>query len=300
MSIRYPFYTCDVFTDVRFGGNQLAVLPRAEGLSDVEMQQIAREFNLAETTFVLPPQAGQTRRVRIFTPSCEVPFAGHPNIGTAAMLAAHGELGPVGEAHSVVFEEQAGLVPISIERRPGGRFFCELKAPEPLSLGSIVPAAIVAAAATLAEAEILTATHEPRGASVGLGFLLAEVRDRATLARARPNVVGLDRLAAEFGEPYLHLYTRDGDGFDLRARQFSSSDPQLEDPATGSANAALAGLLAHCNPTGSGMFRWRIAQGVEMGRPSVLEARVEKLAGVVTGVWIGGQVVPVSEGFLEL
>ncbi|MDX2058351.1 MAG: PhzF family phenazine biosynthesis isomerase, partial [Gemmatimonadales bacterium] len=96
--MRYRFVTCDVFTDVRFGGNQLAVFPRATGLTDGQMQQIAREFNLAETTFVFPPEAGQTRKVRIFTPACEVPFAGHPNIGTAAMLAAHGELGDVGQS----------------------------------------------------------------------------------------------------------------------------------------------------------------------------------------------------------
>ncbi len=299
--MRYRFYTCDVFTDARFGGNQLAVFPTAEGLTDGQMQQIAREFNLAETSFVFPPEAGQTRKVRIFTPGCEVPFAGHPNVGTAAMLAAHGELGTVGQTHAVTFEEKAGLVAIAIERRPGGRFHCELKAPEQLSLGATVPAVVVAAAASLSDADILTTTHQPQAGSVGLGFLLAELRDRAALERARPNVAGLDRLAsAEFGQPYLHLYTRDGDGFDLRARQFSSSDPLLEDPATGSANAALAGLLAHYDRSAATEFRWRIAQGVEMGRPSVLEARAEKQNGRVMNVWIGGEVVGVTEGFLEL
>jgi trans-2,3-dihydro-3-hydroxyanthranilate isomerase len=217
------------------------------------------------------------------------------------MLAGHGELGDVGQVHAATFEEQAGHVPIAIERRPGGRFYCELKAPQGLSLGATVPAAAVAAAAQLAEADVVVTTHPPQAGSVGLEFLLAEVRDRAALARARPDVSALDRLASpDFGLPYLHLYTRDGDGFDLRTRQFSSSDPLLEDPATGSANAALAGLLAHHHPLASGEFRWRIAQGVEMGRPSVLEARAGKRDGRVTDIWIGGEVVPVTEGFLEV
>jgi len=299
--MRYRFYTCDVFTDARFGGNQLAVFPRAEGLTDGQMQQIAREFNLAETSFVFPAEAGHTRKVRIFTPGCEVPFAGHPNVGTAAMLAAHGEFGDVGQSLAVTFEEKAGLVPIMIERRPGGRFHCELEAPERLSLGATVPVAVVAAAASLTETDIVTTTHQPQAGSVGLGFLLAELRDRAALERARPNVAALDRLAsAEFGQPYLHLYTRAGDGFDLRTRQFSSSDPLLEDPATGSANAALAGLLAHYDQSGQTRFRWRIAQGVEMGRPSVLEARAEKQDGQVVNVWIGGDVVGVTDGFLQI
>ncbi|MBL8986115.1 MAG: PhzF family phenazine biosynthesis protein [Gemmatimonadetes bacterium] len=298
--MRYRFVTCDVFTDVRFGGNQLAVFPRATGLTDGQMQQIAREFNLAETTFVFPPEAGQTRKVRIFTPACEVPFAGHPNIGTAAMLAAHGELGDVDQSLSVVFEEEAGLVPISIARRPGDRFHCELQAPAPLTLGPEVPAAAVAAAATLTEADVVTTTHPPRAGSVGLGFLLTEVRDPATLARAKPNVAALERLAREFDQPYLHLYTHADDGFDLRARQFSAGDPLLEDPATGSANAALAGLLAHTDRSGRTAFRWRIAQGVEMGRPSVLEARAAKRDGRVEAVWIGGEVIGVTDGFLEV
>jgi trans-2,3-dihydro-3-hydroxyanthranilate isomerase len=137
--MRHRFFICDVFTDTRFGGNQLAVLPDAAGLSDHQMQQITRGFNFAETTFVLPPESGHSRRVRIFTPACEVPFAGHPNVGTAAMLAAHGELGEFGESLQVTFEETAGPVPITIRRRPDGRFWCELAAPEALSLGATVP-----------------------------------------------------------------------------------------------------------------------------------------------------------------
>ena len=132
--MRYRYFICDVFTDTRFGGNQLAVLPEASGLSDRQMQQIAREFNFSESTFVFPPEAGHTRKVRIFTPATEVPFAGHPNVGTAFALATAGELGPIDGSITVTFEEKAGLVPVSIHQREG-RIWCELSAPQRLSLG---------------------------------------------------------------------------------------------------------------------------------------------------------------------
>src|SRR4026209_3033075 len=112
--MRSRYSICDVFTDTRFGGNQLAVLPEASGLSDRQMQQIAREFNFSESTFVFPAEAGHTRKVRIFTPSTEIPFAGHPNVGTAFVLATTGGFGPIEESVTVTFEEKAGLVPISI------------------------------------------------------------------------------------------------------------------------------------------------------------------------------------------
>ena len=143
--MRYQYYICDVFTDTRFGGNQLAVLPSADGLTTDQMQQITREFNFAESSFVLPPSAGHTRRVRIFTPATEMPFAGHPNVGTAFTLATTGAFGEIGESTTVTFEEKAGVVPIRIERR-GERLFCELTAPEKLSIGKKVSAQLVAAA----------------------------------------------------------------------------------------------------------------------------------------------------------
>jgi len=119
--VRYRFVFCDVFTDRLFGGNPLAVLPDARGLSSARMQQIAREFNFSESTFVLPAEAGHTRRVRIFTPTKEIPFAGHPNVGTAFVLTAIGELGDPGESFEVTFEEKAGLVPVAISKRDGGK-----------------------------------------------------------------------------------------------------------------------------------------------------------------------------------
>ena len=299
--MRYRYFTCDVFTDTRFGGNQLAVLPEAEGLSDLQMQQIAREFNFSETTFVLPPEAGHTRRVRIFTPPREVPFAGHPNIGTAFVLATMGAFGPLDGPASVTFEEQAGLVPIAIEKREGGRIWCELTAPQGLTLGRTVSVQAVAAAVSLSADDILTTAHAPQMASVGLPFLIAELRDRGALERARPDITALEGLVADGIElPDLHLYVKTSDGFDIRARMFAPMDGVPEDPATGSANCALVGLLSHLDEAAGGTFSWRIAQGVEMGRPSVLEARSEKRHGEVVNVWIGGHSVMVSEGLIEV
>ena len=298
--MRYRYLHCDVFTDTIFGGNPLAVLPDARGLSDVQMQKIAREFNFSETTFVLPAERGNTRRVRIFTPSIEVPFAGHPNVGTAFALAVSGELGPLAGARTVVFEEKAGLVPITIERRSGGAIACELSAPEPLSVGKSVPAAVLAAAVSLDPREVATVVHAPTAFSVGLPFLFAELVSREALARARSDPAGVDALVAAGVPADVHLYVRSGDEFDLRTRMFAPKDGVPEDPATGSANVALAAALAHLDAKTEGSFRFRIAQGVEMGRPSVLEARVEKRGGAVTEAKIGGASVLVAEGWIEV
>jgi len=297
--MRYRFYTCDVFTATRFGGNPLAVLTNAVGLSAGRMQQIAREFNFSETTFVLPPEQGHTRRVRIFTPTAELPFAGHPNVGTAFVLAATGELGPIGKALTVTFEEPAGAVPVSIQERVDG-FWCELKAPAPLSLGPQVDRDLIAEAVGLDSSDGSLGANPPQVASVGLPFIMVELTDRAALARARYQLDAFRSLAAMGVPPAVLLFTRSGDEFDLRVRMFAPLDNGSEDPATGSANGALAAFLTHLDGSPNGQFRWRIAQGVEMGRPSLLEARTEKRDGVVTGTWIGGASVLVSDGYLEV
>lgn len=302
--MRLRFLTCDVFTDRRFGGNPLAVLPDARGLTAQQMQQVAREFNYSESTFVLPPQRGGERRVRIFTPSREVPFAGHPNVGTAFVLAHLGELGPIDGRRTVVFEEAAGDVPVEVRDLGDGRYACELQAPEPLSFGPALPVEAVAAGVGLLPEDVVTDRHPPQVASVGLAFVVAEVRDRAALARSRPDQAALGRLVeAGAATPDVHLYVRtpgDPEGFDLHTRMFAPFDGVPEDPATGSANAALAGLLATLDGAADGAFAWRIGQGAEMGRPSVLEARAEKRSGALSGVWIGGQSVAVSEGWIEV
>ena len=300
--MRYRYYLCDVFTHTRFGGNQLAVLPQAEGLSSGQMQQVAREFNFSETTFVFPPEeAGHTNKVRIFTPGAEVPFAGHPNIGTAFVLATTGRLGAIDTTLTVTFEERAGLVPITIRTRPDQSVWCELAAPERLSLGKTVDIQTLAAVLSLTADDIATETHLPQVASVGLPFLFVEVRDRAALERVRVNSEKLETLATDSIPSLVHVYTRSEDtDCDIRARMFAPLLGVPEDPATGSANCALAGLLSHYAQRSQGVFDWRIAQGVELGRPSLLEARAEKRRGVVTDTWVGGACVLVGEGWIEV
>jgi trans-2,3-dihydro-3-hydroxyanthranilate isomerase len=298
--VKYRYYICDVFTETRFGGNQLAVLPEAVGLSTQQMQEIAREFNFSETTFVFPARAGHARHVRIFTPAREIPFAGHPNIGTAFVLASSGEFGEIKSSLTVTFEEEGGLVSIAIEESGGKVASCELTAPQSLSFGKSLPVEMVAAAISIDPKEVVAKTHSPQVVSVGLPFIFVELRDRSVLERARINMSGFEALAAQEVMPDVYLYTQGTDGFDIRARMFAPMSGVPEDPATGSANCALAGLLAHYSQQPNGNFSWRIAQGVEMGRPSTLLGRAEKEDGVVQTTRIGGATVLVSEGVLYL
>ena len=296
----YRYFVCDVFTTQMFSGNQLAVLPEAQGLSESQMQNIAKEFNFSETTFVFPPEAGQTKKVRIYTPNTEVPFAGHPNIGTAFILAKDGAFGTFDTGKEVVFEEKAGLVPVKIKKDESGYIWCELSAPEILSIGDPVCKSLVASVLTLNESEILTTTHPPQVASVGLPFLLVEISSANSLIRAQIDLRKLELLIEKAGVSYIHLYCRNVENFDIKARMFAPLDGVSEDPATGSANAALIGLLSQYENIDDSDKNWTISQGTEIGRPSVLCGRTQKQKGKVIGVWIGGHSVLVSEGILKL
>ena len=297
--MKYQFYTCDVFTDTRFGGNPLAVLPDAEGLTDQQMQQVAREFNYSETTFVLPGEKGHAGNIRIFTPATEVPFAGHPNIGTAFVLASSGALGNIDNETNIVFEEKAGLVPIRI-RKNDNSFWCELKAPEDLSIGKTIPVDLTASALSISPEDIETNNHQPQVASVGLPFIMTELKTRNALENARINLSAFEDIYNKGIMPDIHVYIISNDEFDIRCRMFGTLDGVPEDPATGSANCALAAMLAHYEEEADGEFSWHIAQGLEMGRPSVLDARAVKQSGNVSGVWIAGDCVMVSEGYIEI
>lgn len=296
--MQYSFYTCDVFTNTRFGGNPLAVLPNAEGLSGEQMQQIAREFNFSESTFVLPAEQGHTKRVRIFTPTTEVPFAGHPNVGTAFVLASMGEFGDFDET-SVVFEEKAGPVPVTINKSTGG-IRAELKAPNPLSIGEEIPIELVASALSLESDAIVVTTHRPQLASVGLPFVMVEVKDRDALEQARIHMPAFDTIFQMGIMPDIHVYIHTQDDCDIRTRMFAPLDGVPEDPATGSANCALVAMLTHYKPESGGAFSWKIVQGVEMNRPSFLDARTQKSNDEVTGVWIAGECVMVTQGTIEI
>jgi trans-2,3-dihydro-3-hydroxyanthranilate isomerase len=297
--MRYRYYLCDIFTSTRFGGNQLAILPEAQGLNDKQMQNIAREFNLTETAFVFPSEAGYTRKLRIFTPTTEVRFSGHTNIGTAFALATTGEFGTIGSTMQIYFEGKAGVVPVSI-LKPGGKpLACRLAAPEKLSLGEVVSPQLLAPVISLEPSDIVTETHLPCNASVGLPFVFAELKDLSALQHAEIDLKKLYALAEGGMTPYIHLYIHSDDNFDLRARVFAPLDGVPEDPATGSANCAIAGILSHYDEAPNGRYKWRIAQGVEMGRPSTLIAEAVKENGKVVKTTISGSCVMVAEGHIE-
>ncbi len=288
----YPFVTVDVFTDRRFGGNPLAVFPDARGLTDAQMQALAAEFNLSETTFVLPPaDPAHTARVRIFNRTAEMPFAGHPNVGTGCVLATQGR----GKDGVLLFEEIAGLVEVRIERDATGvPVSATIAAPQPLSLGLQLPVEVVAACAGLAPDDVIVAAHAPVVASVGNPFVLAEVTG-AALTRAAPVTEAFRRGLAQFpalnGRLSLYLYARDGAR--LRARMFAPAAGTVEDAATGSAATPLAALLLSFGDAPSAA--WDIVQGVEMGRPSLLRAAARRAADGIRAT-VGGGCVPVLRG----
>jgi trans-2,3-dihydro-3-hydroxyanthranilate isomerase len=295
------FVTVDVFTDRRFGGNPLAVVFNGERLTATQMQSISGEFNLAETTFVLPPkEAAHTAQVRIFTPRAELPFAGHPNVGTAFVLAHRGAVFGKAIGNSLVFEEAAGLVPLDLIKEGNSTVGARLTAPQPLSRGPDVSADAVAEACSLAADDIETRHHGPCAASCGTTFVFAELKSRRALEVAQPRSETFSRNFPA-GANGIHLYVRDAaDGIDIRARMFAPLLGVPEDPATGSANAALAGLLASLRPEPDLALHLRIAQGIEMGRPSLLEASADKRGGKVAEIRLGGRCVAVMNGTIEI
>ncbi len=301
--MKLHFVTVDVFTGTQFAGNPLGVVLNAEGLSGGQMQAIAAEFNLAETTFVLPPKdPANTAEVRIFTPRYEMPFAGHPNVGTAFALARAGtSYGRAVEGERVLFEEKAGLVPISILKDGSTVTGARLASPQRLTVGSEVPAELVASACSLSSDDIETKSHRPCIASCGAPFILAELKTRANLAAATARADVFTREVSKQPATSILIYTQVSENdLDIRARMFAPHHGIPEDPATGSANVALVGLLASLRPESDLRLTKTIAQGVEMGRPSLLQAQAEKTDGVVTATYIGGRCVPVMSGTIDL
>lgn len=298
------FHTADVFTDRLFGGNPLAVFPDGRGIDGARMQRIAREFNLSETVFVLPPEnPAHAARLRIFTPTSELPFAGHPTVGTAHILAATGRIALSGDVTNIVFEEGVGPVPVSIRAEGGKPVFAQLttarlpeEGPEP------PPAADLAEMLSLDPADVLTGADRPRAFSCGLPFLFLPLRDRAALVRARMRIDRWEALLSTFWAPdvFPFCYGAGGGAPDIHARMFSPEMGIPEDPATGSAVSAFAGYIAQRSDAADGTLRHHVAQGEDMGRPSLLDLEVDLRDGAVSAVRVGGSSVLVSEGVLHL
>jgi trans-2,3-dihydro-3-hydroxyanthranilate isomerase len=281
----HRFVIADVFTDQPFSGNQLAVFPDAQGLSDRAMQAIAREFNFPETTFVLPPW-----RVRIFTPKAELPFAGHPTVGTAAVLT---RVRKLDLPTTLVLEEGIGPVPVEVAMR-GAHLHAQFTIEKPVETPAQRPErSAVAAALSLPEAAVLEAWF----ASGGVRFCFARLADKAAVDRAQLDRAAWAKHFREAWSSQIYFFTGD---VDVYARMFAPAYGIEEDAATGSAAVALAGVLAARRSQGEGIFNWRIEQGVAMGRPSRLEASAEKQEGRVVRVKVGGTTVVSAEGTMNV
>jgi trans-2,3-dihydro-3-hydroxyanthranilate isomerase len=302
--MQYGYATVDVFTSRRFAGNPLAVFPDARGLEPGQMPLIAKEFNLSETTFVLPPDDPRhTRRVRIFTPSHELPFAGHPTVGTAFALASLGLIPLAGDRTEVVFEEGVGPVPVAIFAREGQPVASQLTAVRLPEIGPRPPGRYaIAAALSLDASDFLGSPYEPEAVSCGIPFLFVPLRDRAAVARARLNRAEWERVLGSYWAAEIFFFAFDPElpGSDLLGRMFAPRLGVLEDPATGAAVTALGGYLGSRDPREDGTFRWVIEQGFEMGRPSMLQLEIDKRDGRVAQIRVGGPSVFVSEGMMEV
>jgi trans-2,3-dihydro-3-hydroxyanthranilate isomerase len=301
--MKVDFVTVDVFTDRRFGGNPLAVIPDATGLSTGQMQSIAAEINLAETTFVLPPQdPANTAQVRIFTPKAELPFAGHPNVGTAFVLARAGAChGRKITGDRLVFEEKAGLVPLDLTRERGEVVAARLAAPQKLTLGDEIAPEVIAEICTIDAADIETRTHRPVIASCGNNFVFAEVASRAALAKAAVRADAMAKHIPMGRAIGVHLYADVKEhGVEIQSRMFAPLFGVPEDPATGSSNVVLIGLLAHLRSETDLSLSKTMGQGFDMGRPSILQGLAEKKAGRVVDTYIGGRCVPMLKGTIDL
>jgi len=298
------YHTLDVFTDRTFGGNPLAVFPEAGELGERAMQKIAREMSLSETVFLSPPRSAQgTRRVRIFTPAMELPFAGHPTVGTAYLLAATGAVDLSDGDTSIVLEEGVGPVVVEVKVE-GGR---------PVSTRLTTAVAPERRPAPYAPAELARLLSLPEGAvggdgleaefvSFGTPFLVVPLRDLQAARRSRLDLAVWERLLGDAWSRKVYLVSREaeGEGVDLHVRMYAPGAGIAEDPATGGAAVLLGPYLGERQGTRDGTLSWKVEQGLEMGRPSLLEVEADLEGGRALRARVGGRSVLVSRGTMTV
>lgn len=295
--MKYTFHIVDVFSPTPFGGNQLAVLPDAAGISTEGMQQIAREFNFGETTFVLPRRdPANTCRVRIFTPRTELDVAGHPSVGTACALVMKQHVGP-GDPLRLILEENIGPVTVDVTRRNGG-FHGTLTLSGRIETPSGAPSpAEFAAVLSIEPAEVSQVFF----AGAGVPFCFAQLKSKEAVDRAAINRAAWAATLARAWGPHVFFFAGNPqDGGRLYARMWAPALGMEEDPATGSACAALVGAMASKPGFGGTVYRLSVQQGVLIGRRSELEAEARKRDGVVTSVSVGGATTYVASGEIEV
>lgn len=295
-----PYLIYDVFTDEPLSGNPLAIVLDGEGLDDRQMQRIAGEFNLSETVFLSPPNNPlHTRRVRIFTPHHELPFAGHPTVGTAVALA-ESTSGEDGHSALIVLEEAIGPVRCAVSSKEG-RSFGEFDLPQlPFRVGLDLMPETVAAAIGLSPHEIGFENHTIGVWSAGVPFVFIPVANLGAAAKIKLDPYLWEDLMPEVGgrRPNAYIYCREAvhHQSSFHARMFAPDLGIAEDPATGSAAAAFAGAIVDNDMPLDGIHRYWIEQGIEMGRPSRIRLEIEVEGGQIRSARIGGEAVKVAEG----
>lgn len=295
--MRRRFVTLDVFTDKRFAGNPLAIVLEPDELDTAAMQAIAREFNLSETVFVQPPaNAAHRAKLRIFTPGRELPFAGHPTVGTAVLL---GTLDG-SSARNFILEENIGLVPCRVKPAlDSGHATFDIPR-LPAVDGKIADDTTLAVALSLSATDIGFGEFTPQRWSAGNPFAIVPVSGLAAIARCRPDMSHFEgAFGGGFAAPFVVCGETAEAGNDFHARMFALGVGIAEDPATGSAAAAFAGYLAAHGGYPDGEHLVRIEQGYEMGRPSLMELTLKIAGGKLTSASIGGSAVVVTEGTIE-
>lgn len=302
--MRLTFVTLDVFTNRSFAGNPLAVVLDAGELTGEQMQTIAREFNLSETIFVMKPaDPANTARVRIFLPAAEIPFAGHPTLGCAILLAGQKAKPGCSFETEIRLEETAGLVPVKVTRigEASHGMFTAPVIPH-AAPGTTPSAALAAKALSIEESAIGFDRHAVGLWQGGPRFLFLPILSRSTLARCQVCEPYWSQMTGTAGVIGAYVYSRGGDHAEtgFRARMFAPASGVPEDPATGAATAIFAAQLLASGELKPGTSRFRLEQGYEMGRPSDLDLEVDVSSGAVTAVRVGGQAIQVMEGILEV
>jgi trans-2,3-dihydro-3-hydroxyanthranilate isomerase len=303
--VAYRYAILDVFTDKPLAGNALAVLPEAAGLDDGRMQAIAREFNLSETVFVFPPSNPMhTASIRIFTPASELPFAGHPTVGTAVLLARAKMAGAGTGRHEVVLvlEEKVGPVRcgVFVTGGPSGHAIFDVPR-RPEAVDAQYDAGLIAAALGLAPNEVGFENHKPSVYSAGVPYYFVPVSDLAAIGRARPNAGAWNAAFGSKGNAaYLYCRQTVAQASQFHARMFWPNGGIYEDPATGSAVAAFAGVVRRFDDIKTGTHRYVIEQGVEMNRPSLIRLEIDMANSEIAAARIGGDAIIIGEGTLEI
>jgi trans-2,3-dihydro-3-hydroxyanthranilate isomerase len=309
--MKLAFHTLDVFTATKFSGNQLAVVLGADLLSTEQMHTITKEFNLSETTFVMTPEDPRhTAKVRIFFPGGEMPFAGHPTLGTAALLAELKNKPGCTFETTITLELKAGLTPVRITRiadRINGIFTAPVI---PFHAAAHLPSvADTAQALNLSPEDIGFDGHGLSSIEGGPRFFYVPVKSRAALEKSKTSEPHWSNILQAVNREHrftsidaVYLYTRGGDGPQaaFRARMYSPTGGIIEDPATGSATALLAAQLLTCEKLKDGTHSWQLEQGYEMGRPSDLRLEADVEDGKLSAVRVGGSAVRVMSGEIDV